>query len=197
RVQPTSGKDGLGPWIVEGLSHFPWERPHRTRALLEPKPTRALRVVPGEAAARPHLGLKGEAAAATLDGRRRRPRRSSSVSVLRPFRPSAKPTALPCRRCGRSGPQRSRPPSTTPIELRAAEERSWPTTPPANILPGSCSSPTAPTARRPTPESPRSLPAAALSPPSKIPDGDCSRRRSPPAAAWRLTVDTRRRCVGA
>ncbi|CAN6300370.1 unnamed protein product [Urochloa humidicola] len=27
-------------------------------------------------------------------------------------------------------------------------------------------------------------------PPSKIPDGDCSRRRSPPATAWRLTVDT-------
>ncbi|CAN6180070.1 unnamed protein product, partial [Urochloa humidicola] len=68
--------------------------------------------VPGEAAARPHLGLKGEAAAATLDGRRRRPRRSSSVRLraaavqalgeanrlatppLRPFGPSVEPATV-------------------------------------------------------------------------------------------------------
>ncbi|CAN6225898.1 unnamed protein product, partial [Urochloa humidicola] len=80
----------------------------------------------GEAAAPRVEGRAGEAAAATLDGRRRHPRRPSSVSVLRPFRPSAEPTALPCRRCGRSGPQRSRPPSTTPIELRAADAQAHP-----------------------------------------------------------------------
>ncbi|CAO2047404.1 unnamed protein product, partial [Urochloa humidicola] len=50
---------------------------------------------PGEAAAPRVEGRAGEAAAATLDGRRRHPRRPSSVSVLRPFRPSAEPTALP------------------------------------------------------------------------------------------------------